>query len=117
MPGSGHSEQALTSLLTLSDVMGTGYHAAACAQVKRGGTVAVVGDGAVGLCGVLAASMLGAERIIALSRHPARQALARTFGATDIVEGRDQVAGAGRQRVSEPSRPAVLTFRPLILLL
>jgi threonine dehydrogenase-like Zn-dependent dehydrogenase len=93
-PGSGHSDEMLASLLTLSDVMGTGYHAAVCAQVKSGSTVAVVGDGAVGLCGVLAASMLGAERIIALSRHSARQALAKTFGATDIVEGRGEEAVA-----------------------
>jgi hypothetical protein len=94
VPGGGHSDQMLASLLTLSDVMGTGYHAAVCAQVKRGSTVAVVGDGAVGLCGVLAARMLGAERIIALSRHPSRQALAKTFGATDIVEGRGEEAVA-----------------------
>jgi threonine dehydrogenase-like Zn-dependent dehydrogenase len=88
VPGSGHSQEMLASLLTLSDVMGTGHHAAVCARVKAGDTVAVVGDGAVGLCGVLAAKRLGADRIIALSRHPARQQLARTFGATDIVEGR-----------------------------
>lgn len=94
VPGSGHSGETLASLLTLSDVLGTGYHAAVCAQVKPGGTVAVVGDGAVGLCGVLAAQMLGAERIIALSRHPARQALAREFGATDIVEERGEEAVA-----------------------
>ncbi len=94
VPGSGHSDQTLASLLTLSDVMGTGYHAAVCAQVGPGGTVAVVGDGAVGLCGVLAARLLGAERIIALSRHPARQELARTYGATDIVEARGDEAVA-----------------------
>jgi threonine dehydrogenase-like Zn-dependent dehydrogenase len=88
VPGSGHSEEAMASLLTLSDVLATGHHAAVCAQVKAGDTVAVVGDGAVGLCGVLAAKRLGAERIIALSRNPARQELARAFGATDIVEGR-----------------------------
>ena len=92
VPGSGHSDQMLASLLTLSDVMGTGYHAAVCAQVKPGSTVAVVGDGAVGLCGVLAARLLGAERVIALSRHPARQRLARTYGATDIVETRGEEA-------------------------
>jgi threonine dehydrogenase-like Zn-dependent dehydrogenase len=82
----------LASLLTLSDVMGTGHHAAVCARVKAGDTVAVVGDGAVGLCAVLAAKRLGAERIIALSRHAARQEVARTFGATDIVEGRGEEA-------------------------
>lgn len=94
VPGSGHSDPTLASLLSLSDVMGTGYHAAVCAQVKAGGTVAVVGDGAVGLSGVLAAKLLGAERIIALSRHASRQALAREFGATDIVESRGEEAVA-----------------------
>ena len=81
-------------LLTLSDVMGTGHHAAVSAGVRAGSTVAVVGDGAVGLCGVLAAHRLGAERIIAMSRHADRQAVARQFGATDVVEerGADGVA-------------------------
>jgi threonine dehydrogenase-like Zn-dependent dehydrogenase len=88
VPGSGHSEEMLRSLLTLSDVMATGHHAAVCAQVKAGQTVAVVGDGAVGLSGVLAAKRLGAERIIALSRHADRQELAKAFGATDIVAER-----------------------------
>ena len=82
----------LRSLLTLSDVMATGHHAAVCAQVEPGGTVAVVGDGAVGLSAVLAATRLGAERIIALSRHADRQALAREFGATDIVAARGEEA-------------------------
>jgi threonine dehydrogenase-like Zn-dependent dehydrogenase len=94
VPGSGHSDEVLASLLTLSDVMGTGHHAAVCARVKPGDTVAVVGDGAVGLCGVLAAKRLGAERIIALSRHRPRQELARAFGATDIVAGRGDEATA-----------------------
>lgn len=94
VPGLGHSAEMLKSLLTLSDVMGTGHHAAVCARVKAGDTVAVVGDGAVGLCAVLAAQRLGAARIIALSRHPARQALARTFGATDVVEARADAAVA-----------------------
>ena len=95
VPGSGHSDAVMASLLTLSDVMGTGHHAAVCARVKCGDTVAVVGDGAVGLCGVLAARRLGAERVIALSRNPARQELARAFGATDIVSGRGEEATAG----------------------
>ncbi|MDA0166000.1 zinc-binding dehydrogenase [Solirubrobacter ginsenosidimutans] len=86
--GSGHSDEQLASLLTLSDVMSTGHHAAVCAGVGAGDVVAVVGDGAVGLCGVLAAKRLGAGRIIALSRNPRRQAVAREFGATDIVEQR-----------------------------
>jgi threonine dehydrogenase-like Zn-dependent dehydrogenase len=92
VPGSGHSDEMLRSLLTLSDVMATHHHAAVCARVKEGDTVAVVGDGAVGLCGVLAASRLGAERIIALSRNASRQGLAREFGATDIVEARGDEA-------------------------
>jgi threonine dehydrogenase-like Zn-dependent dehydrogenase len=92
VPGSGHSDPMLRSLLTLSDVMATGHHAAVSADVKRGDTVAVVGDGAVGLCAVLAAHRFGADRIIALSRHPDRQQLAKTFGATDIVEARGDEA-------------------------
>jgi threonine dehydrogenase-like Zn-dependent dehydrogenase len=78
----------IASLLTTSDVLGTGWFAAEAANVKRGSTVAVVGDGAVGLLGVLSAKQMGAERIIAMSRHAPRQALARDFGATDIVSER-----------------------------
>lgn len=78
----------IPSLLALSDVMATGWHAAVASGVRRGGTVVVVGDGAVGLCGVLAASQMGAETIIAMSRHAPRQQLAATFGATHIVEER-----------------------------
>src|SRR3954452_1010665 len=92
VPGSGHSDEMMRSLLTLSDVMATGHHAAVCAQVEPGQTVAVVGDGAVGLSGVLAAKRLGAGRIIALSRHADRQALATEFGATDIVAERGDAA-------------------------
>ena len=92
VPGSGHSNELLASLLTLSDVMATGHHAAVCAEVTPGSVVAVVGDGAVGLCGVLASARLGAARIIALSRNPVRQKLARELGATDIVEQRGQEA-------------------------
>jgi threonine dehydrogenase-like Zn-dependent dehydrogenase len=92
VPGSGHSEEMMRSLLTLSDVLATGHHAAVSAAVGVGHTVAVVGDGAVGLSGVLAAKRLGAERVIALSRRPERQALAREFGATDVVEARGEVA-------------------------
>src|SRR4051794_10977896 len=93
VPGSGHADDdMLRSLLTLSDVMSTGHHAAVCADVRPGGTVAVVGDGAVGLSGVLAAKRLGAERIVALSRHADRQQLAREFGATDVVEQRGEEA-------------------------
>jgi threonine dehydrogenase-like Zn-dependent dehydrogenase len=92
VPGSGHSEETLATLLTLSDVMGTGHHAAVSAGVKKGDTVAVVGDGAVGLCAIMAAKRLGAQRIIALSRNPARQELARAFGATDILASRGEEA-------------------------
>lgn len=85
-------------LLTLADVMGTGHHAALSAGVTKGSTVAVVGDGAVGLCAVLAARRLGASRIVSMSRHPDRQAIAREFGATDIVEERGD---AGIERIKE----------------
>ena len=78
----------IPSLLAASDVLGTGWFAAVAAEVGPGKTVAVVGDGAVGLLGILAAKQLGAERIIAMSRHADRQELARRFGATDIVEER-----------------------------
>jgi threonine dehydrogenase-like Zn-dependent dehydrogenase len=88
VPGRGHSDETLASLLALSDVMCTGHHAAVSGGVKPGDTVAVVGDGAVGLSAVIAAKRLGADRIISLSRNPARQALAREFGATDIVPER-----------------------------
>lgn len=89
-------ESLLPSLLTLTDVMATGWHAAVAAGVRPGGSVVVVGDGAVGLCGVLAASVMGAERVIAMSRHENRQRLATDFGATHIVaergkEGADAV--------------------------
>ncbi|NEB01304.1 zinc-dependent alcohol dehydrogenase family protein [Streptomyces sp. SID13726] len=87
-------DRLLTSLLTLSDVLGTGHHAALGAGARPGATVAVVGDGAVGLCAVLAARRLGAERIIALGRHQARTDLARRFGATDVVAERGDAAVA-----------------------
>jgi len=88
----GEDNVLLPSLLTLSDVMGTGHHAALAARVARGKKVAVIGDGAVGLCGVIAAKRLGAEQIIMLGRHPDRMVLARDFGATDIVSERGQEA-------------------------
>jgi len=84
----GPDHALVASLLTLSDVMGTGHHAAVAAKVGAGNSVAVVGDGAVGLCGVIAAKRLGAEQIIMLGRHPDRIALAREFGATDVVSER-----------------------------
>ena len=106
MPDAG----MIPHLLATSDVLGTGWYAADAAQVRKGGTAVVVGDGAVGLMGVLAASQMGAERIIAMSRHADRQKLAREFGATDIVEerGKDGIArikdmtdGVGAESVLE----------------
>src|SRR4051795_169599 len=82
------SDDLIPSLLATSDVLGTGWFAADAANVKPGATVVVVGDGAVGLLGVLSAKQMGAERIIAMSRHESRQKLAREFGATDIVTER-----------------------------
>jgi threonine dehydrogenase-like Zn-dependent dehydrogenase len=81
-------DELIPDFLALSDVLGTGWFGAVAAEAGPGKTVAVVGDGAVGLLGVLAAKQLGAERIIAMSRHQPRQQLARDFGATDIVEER-----------------------------
>ena len=80
----------LPSVLTISDVMPTGWHAAVSAGVRPGGTAVVIGDGAVGLCGVLAAVQLGAERVVAMSRHEPRQAIARAFGATHVVAERGE---------------------------
>jgi threonine dehydrogenase-like Zn-dependent dehydrogenase len=92
VPGREQNDGVMRSLVTLCDVMATGHHAIVSARVEAGSTVAVVGDGAVGLCAVIAAKRLGAERVIALSRNPARQALAREFGATDIVAERGDAA-------------------------
>lgn len=90
----GLDESLMPSVLTLSDVMGTGHHAAVVAKVAPGRTAAVIGDGAVGLCGVLAAKRLGAERIIIMGRHADRIALAKEFGATDVVSERGAEAVA-----------------------
>ncbi len=97
VPGEPTPEQ-MRSLLAASDVLGTGWFAAVAAAAGPGKTVAVVGDGAVGLLAVLAANRLGAERIIAMSRHADRQALARRFGATDVVEERGE---AGVAKIKE----------------
>ena len=86
--------ELVPSLLTLADVFPTGWHCAVAAGVEKGDTVVVVGDGAVGLCGVLAARQMGAERIIAMSRHEPRQEIAREFGATDIVAERGKEGAA-----------------------
>ena len=95
------SDDLVPSLLTLSDVMGTGWHAAVAAGVEKGDTVVVVGDGAVGLCGVLAAAQLGACRIVAMSRHESRQKIAAQFGATDIVEARGDDAVSAVKDVTD----------------
>jgi threonine dehydrogenase-like Zn-dependent dehydrogenase len=82
--------EMMSSLLALTDVMATGWHAAVASGVRKGGTAVVVGDGAVGLCGVIAASVMGAEKVVAMSRHADRQKLALEFGATHIVETRGE---------------------------
>jgi hypothetical protein len=92
-------DSMVPNLLTLSDVMGTGHHAAVAAGVRPDTTVVVVGDGAVGLCAVLAARRLGAERVIAMSRHADRQAVAKEFGATDIVAERGDAGVAAVQEL------------------
>jgi threonine dehydrogenase-like Zn-dependent dehydrogenase len=92
------SDDLIPSLLATSDVLGTGWYAADAARVQPGSTVAVVGDGAVGLMGVLAAKQMGAERIIAMSRHKSRQNLALEYGATDIISERGE---AGVARIKE----------------
>jgi threonine dehydrogenase-like Zn-dependent dehydrogenase len=97
----GKDDALMPSLLTLSDVMGTGHHAAVAARVGPSKTVAVVGDGAVGLCGVIAAKRLGAEQIIIMGRHADRIALAKEFGATDVVSERGAEAV---ERVKELTR-------------
>ena len=91
---------AYPSLLTLADVMATGWHAAVSAGVREGGSAVVVGDGAVGLCGVLAASVMGAETVIAMSRHEPRQKLATEFGATHVVAERGQEGEAVVQEIT-----------------
>lgn len=88
----GEEDALMPSLLTLSDVMGTGHHAALTARVRPGRVAAVIGDGAVGLCGVIAAKRLGAEQIIIMGRHEQRTELATVFGATDVVSERGQEA-------------------------
>lgn len=115
----------MPGLLTLSDVLGTGHHAAVTARVRSGSTVAVVGDGAVGLCAVIAAKRLGAEQIIVMGRHEARTALAKEFGATDIVSDRgeeaiaqirDMTGGLGVQSVLEcvGSADAIVTSMGIV---
>jgi threonine dehydrogenase-like Zn-dependent dehydrogenase len=97
----GEDDGLMTPLLTLSDVMGTGHHAAVVAGVRPGDSIAVVGDGAVGLCGVIAAKRLGAAQIIIMGRHEERTGLARELGATDVVAERGEAAV---QRVHDLTR-------------
>jgi threonine dehydrogenase-like Zn-dependent dehydrogenase len=99
-------KELIPSLLATSDVLGTGWFAADAANVKPGSTVLVVGDGAVGLLGVLSARQMGAKRIIAMSRHTSRQKLAREFGATDIVSERgDEGVARIKELTSQGLRP------------
>ena len=95
------SDDLVPSLLSASDVLGTGWFGAVAAEAAPGKTVAVVGDGAVGLLAILAAKQLGAERIIAMSRHESRQRLAREFGATDIVDARGDEGVAAIKELTE----------------
>jgi threonine dehydrogenase-like Zn-dependent dehydrogenase len=98
----GEPDEALIpSLLTLSDVMATGWHAAVAAGVREGGTAVVVGDGAVGLCGVLAASVIGAEKVVVMSRHKPRQDIAREFGATHVVKERGEEGSAAVREITD----------------
>jgi threonine dehydrogenase-like Zn-dependent dehydrogenase len=102
----GKDDELMPSLLALTDVMATGHYAALSAEIGPGKTVAVVGDGAVGLCGVIAARRLDAERIILLGRHPDRIALAKEFGATDVVSERgDEAVERVRELTGGPRRP------------
>jgi len=103
-----YSDEMLNNLLALSDVMATGFHAATSAEVKKGDTVVVMGDGAVGLCGVISAKLLGATRIIAMSRHEDRQKLAKEFGATDIIVERGDEAVAKVMELTGTGADAVL---------
>lgn len=99
----------LPSILTLTDVMGTGHHAALRGGVRPGATVAVVGDGAVGLCAVLAARRLGAQRVVIFSRHPDRQAVARQLGADDVIAARgEDGVGELRDLLGAPGADVVL---------
>ena len=101
-------DDLIPSLLTLTDVMGTGHHAALAASVGPGTTVAVVGDGAVGLCGVIASKRLGAERIILLGSNPERVALGQELGATDVVRERGEEAVEAVRELTEHGAHSVL---------
>ena len=94
-------DSMIASLLTLADVFPTGWHCAVSAGVKEGDTVVVVGDGAVGLCGVLAAAQMGAEKVVAMSRHEPRQEIARRFGATHVVAERGRPGAAAIKEITD----------------
>jgi hypothetical protein len=104
----GPDDALMASLLTLTDVMGTGHHAALAAEVGPGKTVAVVGDGAVGLCGVIASKRLGADRIILLGSNPERTALGKELGATDVVPERGDEAISHVRRLTQHGAHSVL---------
>lgn len=103
-----NDDDLLTAILPLTDVMSTGHHAAVSAGVRPGSTVLVVGDGAVGLCGVLAATRLGAERIIILGQHESRLEIARRFGATDVVSSQGEDAITAVQETTQGGTESVL---------
>ena len=107
-PEVANDAEMLTKMVPLTDVLATGYHAAISAGVRAGGVAAVVGDGAVGLCGVLAARRLGAARIIAIGHHPGRLELARRFGATDVVSEDDEAAIAQVRELTGGGAASVL---------
>lgn len=104
----GSDDALLRALFPLTDVMGTGHHAAICADLRPGATAVVIGDGAVGLCAVLAARRLGAERIIAMGHHAGRLAKAKAFGATDLVDSADDDAVARVVEMTRGGAPHVL---------
>lgn len=109
VPKEVHGDDAIMkALFPLTDVMGTGHHAAVCADLKPGGTAVVIGDGAVGLCGVLAAKRLGAEKIIAMGHHEGRLETARAFGATHVVSKRGEEAVGEVLDLTEGGAPHVL---------
>ncbi|MBU5362568.1 zinc-binding dehydrogenase [Enterococcus raffinosus] len=103
-----YSDEQLKSFVALADVIATGFHAAKSAEVKSGDTVVVIGDGAVGLCGVISAKLLGAEKIIVMSRHEDRQKIALEFGATDIIDVRGEEAVAQVMKLTDTGADAVL---------
>jgi threonine dehydrogenase-like Zn-dependent dehydrogenase len=114
----GFDDQLIPSLLSLSDVMSTGYHAAKKAGIKPGQSVTVIGDGAVGLSAVLSAKLMGASCIILMGHHEARTDLGREFGATDVVPERGEEGIAGVRDLTDgdaPARAYIEELLPLVL--